>query len=52
LQFNGEGNESLVKLWQGLYISSDIQSIAFIPVKNGAKIDIAFNSEVEVKSLE
>jgi len=40
LEFNGGGNDSLVKLWQGLYISSDIQSIEFIPYKSGVKIDL------------
>jgi hypothetical protein len=42
LPFNSEGNESLTKLWQGLYISSDIQSIEFIPYKNGVNIEINF----------
>ena len=42
LHFNSEGNESLTKLWQGLYISSDIQSIEFIPYKNGVNIEINF----------
>jgi hypothetical protein len=42
LPFNSEGNESLTKLWQGLYISSDIQSIEIIPYKNGVNIEINF----------
>ena len=42
LEFNGEGNDSLVKLWQGLYISSEIESIEFIPDKNGVNIEINF----------
>ena len=46
LEFNGEGNDSLVKLWQGLYISSDIQSIEFIPDKTGIKINVLTIKEI------
>ena len=49
LQFNGEGNDSLVKLWQGLYISSDIEAVTFTPSKNGVKIELKLRSEVDVK---
>jgi hypothetical protein len=53
LEFNGEGNDYLVKLWQGLYISSDIQFIEFIPDKSGAKINVLTNKEISKnKELE
>ena len=51
LEFNGEGNDSLVKLWQGLYISSDIQSIEFIPNKSGVKISVLLKSELETQNV-
>lgn len=47
LEFNGEGNDTLVKLWQGLYISSDIQAIEFIPDKSGTKINVLTIKELE-----
>ena len=49
LEFKGEGNDSLVKLWQGLYISSDIEAVTFTPSKNGVKIELKLRSEVDVK---
>ena len=49
LEINGEGNDSLTKLSQGLYISSDIQSITFTPFKNGVNIELKLRTEVEVK---
>ena len=53
LEFNGEGNDSLVKLWQGLYISSDIQTIEFIPDKSGVKINVLTIKEIsKTKELE
>ena len=47
LEINAEGNDSLTKLWQGLYISSNIQSIEFIPDKNGRKVNVLTIKEVE-----
>jgi len=47
LQFNGEENDSLTKLWQGLYISSDIKAIEFIPNKSGIKIIVLTNEAIE-----
>ena len=53
LEINGEGNDSLVKLWQGLYISSDIQAIEFIPDKSGVKINVLTIKEIsKTKELE
>lgn len=46
LEFNGEGNDSLVKLWQGLYISSEIQAIEIIPDKGGVKINVLTIKEI------
>ena len=53
LEFNGEGNDSLVKLWQGLYISSEIRAIEFIPDKSGLKINVLTIKEIsKTKELE
>ena len=49
LEFNGDGNDSLTKLWQGLYISSDIQSIEFTPFKGGVKTAIKYKDDLEMK---
>ena len=40
LQFQGEGNPALTQLSQGLFISSDIQAIEFIPQKNGVRVKV------------
>ena len=40
LQFKGEGDENLTMLRQGLYISSDIQAIEFVPNRNGVKVRV------------
>ena len=40
LQFQGEGNPALTQLSQGLFISSDIQTIEFIPQKNGVRVKV------------
>ena len=40
LQFKGEGSENLTVLRQGLYISSDIQTIEFSPEKSGVKVRV------------
>lgn len=40
LQFKGETNPALTQLSQGLYISSEIQTIEFIPQKNGVRVKI------------
>jgi hypothetical protein len=53
LEFNGEGNDSLVKLWQGLYISSEIRAIEFIPDKSNLKINVLTIKEIsKTKELE
>jgi hypothetical protein len=53
LELNGEGNASLTKLWHGLYISSDVEAIEFIPTKRGIEIQIiAINATPEHKELE
>ena len=53
LEINGDGNDSLTKLSQGLYISSDIQSIEFIPDKTGVKINVLTIKEIsKTKELE
>jgi len=49
LEFHGDGNDSLTKLWQGLYISSDIQSIEFTPFKGGVKTAIKYKDDLEMK---
>ena len=46
LEINGDGNYSLTKLSQGLYISSDIQAIEFMPHKNGIKINVLTIKEI------
>ena len=50
LQFKGEGDENLIMLSQGLFISSDIQAIEFSPDRNGVKVRIIekCGSEYEV----
>jgi hypothetical protein len=40
LQFKGEGEENLTMLGQGLFISSDIQAIEFVPNRNGVKVRV------------
>ena len=40
LLFQGEGNPALIQLSQGLFISSDIQAIEFIPQKNGVRVKV------------
>lgn len=40
LQFKVEANPALTQLSQGLFISSDIQTIEFIPQKNGVRVKI------------
>jgi hypothetical protein len=53
LEFNGEGKESLIKLWQGLYISANIQAIEFIPDRNSMKINVVtINKNEDLKELE
>ena len=53
LEFNGEGKKSLIKLWQGLYISANIQAIEFIPDRNGIKINVVpINKNEDLKELE
>ena len=53
LEFNGEGKDSLIKLWQGLYISSNIKAIEFIPGKSGVEINVLSNKENKaLKELE
>ena len=53
LEFNGEGKDSLIKLWQGLYISSNIEAIEFIPGKSGVEINVLSIKENKVfKELE
>jgi len=44
LKFKGEGDENLIMLSQGLFISSDIESIEFTPEKNGVKVGITNKS--------
>ena len=51
LEFYGEGNESLTKLRQGLYISSDILAIEFIPDSSGIQISILLKSELEMQNV-
>jgi hypothetical protein len=48
LEFNGDGNDSFIKLLQGLYISSSIQAIEFIPAKSGVKITVLTIKEKEM----
>ena len=40
LQFQGEGNPALTQLSQGLFISTDVQAIEFIPQKNGVRVKV------------
>ena len=40
LLFQGEGNPALTQLSQGLFISSDIQTIEFIPQKNAVRVKV------------
>jgi hypothetical protein len=52
LETNGEGNDSLTKLLQGLYISSDVQAIEFMPNKIGAKIRVLIKTEIKKHSID
>jgi hypothetical protein len=47
LEINGEGSDSLTKLSQGLYISSDIQAVEFIPNTSGATIKVQLKTEMK-----
>lgn len=47
LEINGEGNDSLTKLSQGLYISSDIQAVEFIPNTSGATIKVQLKTDMK-----
>ena len=48
LQFKGDGDENLTMLRQGLFISSDIQAIEFLPEKSGVKVRVISKIEVVV----
>jgi len=47
LQFKGEGDENLTMLSQGLFISSDVHAIEFLPERNGAKIKVIKKGQAE-----
>ena len=47
LQFRGEGDEKLTMLSQGLFISSDVHAIEFLPERNGVKIKVIKKGEAE-----
>jgi len=47
LQFKGEGNENLMALSQGLYISSEIEFIEFTPAGSGVKVQVIKKAETE-----
>ena len=40
LKFNERDNPDFIMLSQGLFIASDIQSIEFIPQKNGVRVKV------------
>ena len=40
LKFNEADNPEFTKLLQGLFISADVQSIEFIPQKNGVRVKV------------
>ena len=53
LEFDGEGKDSLIKLWQGLYISANIKAIEFIPGKSGVEINVlSIKENKALKELE
>ncbi len=47
LQFKGEGDEKLTMLSQGIFISSDVHTIEFLPERNGVKIRVIHTSQAE-----
>jgi len=47
LQFKGEGDEKLTMLLQGLFISSDVHAIEFLPERNGVKIRVIHKCRAE-----
>jgi hypothetical protein len=47
LQFRGEGDENLTMLLQGLFISSDVHAIEFLPERNGVRIRVVTKGESE-----
>lgn len=44
LKFNELDNPEFTKLSQGLFISSDVQAIEFIPQKNGIRVKVQLKS--------
>ena len=44
LKFNELDNPEFTKLSQGLFISSDVQAIEFIPQKNGVRVKVQLKS--------
>jgi hypothetical protein len=40
LKFNEQDNPDFIMLSQGLFISSDVQAIEFIPQKNGVRVKV------------
>ena len=44
LKFNELNNPEFTKLSQGLFISSDVQAIEFIPQKNGVRVKVQLKS--------
>ena len=45
LQHKGDGSQKLTSLMQGLYISSNIKAIEFMPFRNSAKIRVIMKGE-------
>jgi hypothetical protein len=44
-------SDSLTKLSQGLYISSDIQAVEFIPNTSGATIKVQLKTEMKTLKI-